>query len=196
MRAATDNFQRSGVKPQKAGRASHLDWLFAFMDTERWAVIKDYEGRYEISSHGRVRSMRTGRILKYYLRMGYPTAPLNKRGQKNISIHRLVAEAFTPNLSGLPQVNHIDGNRQNNHWANLEWCTLKTNIQHFYHSRSVDMPLRRHAKLDREKAAEIRRLLAEGIKPKPIAAMFGVTNANVQWIKKGKTWVDPRVVHI
>lgn len=63
-------------------------------------------------------------------RYGLVTIPINERRKKHkvISIHRLVATAFIPNPNNLPQVNHKDGNPQNNDVSNLEWCTNQYNV--------------------------------------------------------------------
>ena len=63
---------------------------------------------------------------KHYWRVGIQIN--NKR--KCFSVHRLVATAFIPNPNNLPQINHIDGNKDNNHVSNLEWCSTKENINH------------------------------------------------------------------
>ena len=66
-------------------------------------------------------------------RNGYMYVYLNKNAKgKNCRVHRLIAEVFIDNLNNLPQVNHIDGNKQNNRVDNLEWCTPKDNIRHSY----------------------------------------------------------------
>lgn len=115
------------------------------MDTssppERWTSVRGFEGRYEISDHGRCRSLdfrdawgrkRPGRVLIQGLdRRGYPRLSLSMHDQKRMfRLHRLVAEGFVSNPNGLPQVNHKDGNKLNNHWTNLEWCTNLHNVQH------------------------------------------------------------------
>lgn len=107
---------------------------------EIWKDIKGYEGLYQISDLGRVKRLEGKRydrnqILKErivkttYPKNGwYPYLSLCKNGvYKNFHIHRLVAEAFIPNPSNYPCVNHIDGNKQNNDISNLEWCTFQHN---------------------------------------------------------------------
>lgn len=91
---------------------------------EIWKPINGYEGLYEISNTGRVNSLISGRILKTYPNnKGYLYVRLTKDGQhKAFSVHRLVANAFIPNTERMEQVNHIDGNKQNNYSENLEWC--------------------------------------------------------------------------
>ena len=106
---------------------------------ETWKSVKGYEGLYEVSNLGNVRSLRynnTNKIspLKVYIeKAGYARVSLSKNGKsKNKRIHRLVAEAFIPNMNSLPQVNHIDGNKLNNNVKNLEWCSASRNQKHKY----------------------------------------------------------------
>lgn len=99
---------------------------------EIWKAIEGYDGRYEISSLGRLRSYAqdrvNGKIKTGYLNVkGYRQIYLYKEGNKDrkgkwYPIHRLVAEAFIPNPSNLPQVNHKDEDKTNNCVDNLEWC--------------------------------------------------------------------------
>lgn len=99
---------------------------------EIWLPVQGYEGLYEVSDHGRVRSGKV--ILKpHHMNNGYDNVSLFKNGKyKFFGIHRLVALAFVPNESRLPQVNHKDGNKRNNFASNLEWCSASRNIQHAY----------------------------------------------------------------
>lgn len=113
---------------------------------EQWIDIEDYEGKYQVSNEGRVKSLnynRTGKecILKPAVnRDGYLFVVLCKDGKAKIYyLHRLVASAFIPNPDGLPQVNHKDEDKTNNsvlvnldnsvdfEKSNLEWCTHEYN---------------------------------------------------------------------
>jgi len=98
---------------------------------EEWKTIESCQG-YEVSNAGKVRNKKTGRILKQNKRRGYPFVVLmnSKNEKKDYYVHRLVALAFIPNPSGFPQVNHRDGNKNNNSVENLEWCTARMNVQH------------------------------------------------------------------
>ena len=105
---------------------------------EIWKDIEGFEGRYQISSWGRVRN-KDGMILKPYMNnKGYFKISLQE-GRKAIKkrIHRLVAIAFVPNPKNLPQVNHMDGNKQNNSYTNLEWVTNKENLIHARRMRAL-----------------------------------------------------------
>lgn len=115
---------------------------------EEWKPIEGYEGIYEISNHGRLKSCQreetytrpdTGtichRIRKAKLieigddGWGYKISGLMKNSKsKDVSIHRLVAQAFIPNPENKPHINHIDGNPSNNHVRNLEWVTAQENV--------------------------------------------------------------------
>lgn len=111
-----------------------------------WLPIKNYEGLYEVSDTGEVRSVDRvlsvtnqkerlfkGKVIYQTLnvQVAYKQVSLWKNNKgTSLYVHRLVAEAFIPNPSNKPEVNHIDGNRQNNHVSNLEWVTSKENSQH------------------------------------------------------------------
>lgn len=97
---------------------------------EIWKDIKGYEGRYKVSTQGRVYSYLNYKIIKQQLNChGYYSVILyNKYGKaKRESVHRLVALTFIDNPNSFPVVNHKDENRTNNNVNNLEWCTHKYN---------------------------------------------------------------------
>lgn len=104
---------------------------------EIWKAIKDYEGKYEVSNLGRVKSLerksRLNRKIKERILAprehtgGYLRVQLSR---KDFYIHRLVAETFIPNPENKSQVNHIDGNKRNNRVDNLEWNTPLENNLH------------------------------------------------------------------
>ena len=102
---------------------------------EIWKPIEGYEGLYEVSNLGRVKSYqknKNGHLLSFTKSTwGYHLVGLNKDGKrKSFSVHRLVATAFLPKIEGKEVINHIDCDKTNNHVDNLEWCTQKENVQH------------------------------------------------------------------
>lgn len=95
-----------------------------------WRKIEGFEN-YSVSDTGLVRNDDTGRDISRHNSNGYLRVELRKNGRSSKRlVHRLVAIAFIDNPHGLPQVNHIDGNKQNNHVSNLEWCTGEYNVNH------------------------------------------------------------------
>lgn len=105
---------------------------------EEWKDIDGYEGLYQISNYGRLRSFvdKNGHkriIIRKFQKntKGYLQTRIYKNGKgKTVKIHRLVAEAFIPNPDNLPQVNHKDEDKTNNCVWNLEWCDAKYNINY------------------------------------------------------------------
>ena len=116
------------------------------MNDEIWVDIQGYEGKYQVSNFGNVRS--ADRLYKqanskvdeykhfykrkiltpFYNKWGYKRVGLSKNGKvKFYTIHKLVAEAFLKNNNNYPCVNHIDGNKENNNVNNLEWCSYSHN---------------------------------------------------------------------
>ena len=112
---------------------------------EVWKDIKGYEGLYQVSNLGRVKSLNYNntnkeKILKSETLRGYIRYHLFKKNKgKHYFLHRLVAEAFIPNPNNYPIINHIDGNPLNNNIDNLEWCTYKYNAEHALKTGLVNM---------------------------------------------------------
>lgn len=106
------------------------------LKNEEWKTVEGTQGLVEVSSTGRVKilSSRGGGPHEYKQWLdnwGYPVVPIKINGKKKIvKVSRLVAKAFVPNPENKPQVNHIDGNKQNNDFTNLEWTTPSENCQH------------------------------------------------------------------
>lgn len=161
--------------------------------------IKDYEGLYEISSLGRVKSLyrkiKVGSYEKsvherfrkpYKTQEGYYGIGLNKGGKvKKIYLHRLVAEAFIENKFDKPTVNHIDGDKSNNSVYNLEWATFSEQTNH-----AIDNKLLVHkSKLSVNDVIEIKNLLElKEYTDKEISLKYNVARKTISDIKLGKTW--------
>lgn len=98
---------------------------------ETWKAIVRYEGIYEVSDRGRVRSLKYGKakiLTPWKTCDGYLAVKLYKDGKlKTVTVHRLVAEAFIPNPNNLETVNHKDEVKTNNDASNLEWMTRADN---------------------------------------------------------------------
>ena len=83
------------------------------------------------------------RILKPYVsRKGYLKVDISSKPRKSMSVHRLVALAFIPNVENKPQVNHIDGEPTNNNVSNLEWCSEKENVNHAFKNNLIKISTR------------------------------------------------------
>lgn len=118
---------------------------------EIWKDITGYEGLYQVSNYGKVKSLKRTinlknckyskkeNILKTYTNRGYIQIGLCKNGKRvTKKVHRIVAETFTANPYNNPCVNHIDGNKENNCVKNLEWCNYKENSIHYVKNFSKD----------------------------------------------------------
>lgn len=134
---------------------------------------------YKVGEDGTVIGLRGRALSPWKSKDGYWLVQLSLESgeRKHHLVHRLVAEKFIPNPLGLPQVNHKDGDKSNNHVSNLEWCTQSFNMKH-----SFDAGLRKggitptNAKLTLEDAKEMRRLRKEHKHTYYVLGdMFGVT---------------------
>lgn len=122
---------------------------------EIWKDIKGYEGKYQVSNYGDVKSLdyrHTGKehLLKPKIDKYYRIGLFNNGVMKFISIHRLVAEAFIPNPNNLPCVNHKDEDKTNNHVDNLEWCTYEYNNKYGTVKERISESLLNNPKLSKK----------------------------------------------
>ena len=177
---------------------------------EIWVDIKNYEGKYKISNLGRVKSLerqvshdgitwtQPERIMCHWCGTTslYDCVRLYKGGVgKKFSVHRLVAQHFLPDWNPGLEVNHIDGNRDNNRADNLEMCTHQRNMEHAiagglkrdYGEKSVN------AKLTNGQAEEIRVRYSSGqASQNSLAKQYGVSRQTVSAIIRYKKYIHHR----
>ena len=181
------------------------------MNEEIWKPVIGYEGFYEVSSHGRVRSLpkalirsngspfaKKGRLLPGTItETGYIAVALRKQSKQKVHyVHRLVCQAFLPNPTGKPQVNHVDGVRWNNFRENLEWATNGENALHSYrvlrHKRlSFPGESNGNAVLTEEQVRTIRETY-QRLHPEfgqtALAAKFNISRRLILNIVRGTAW--------
>lgn len=182
-------------------------WAF---DVEEWKAVVGFEDRYEVSSFGQVRSIpyikkgkningifsfkTTGKLLKqcestdHYLQI-----QLSKNNcKRGTGVHRIMAEAFIPNPDNLPQVNHIDGNKQNNHISNLEWCSAQHNVIHSYTLGLACNKQERHplTVLTHDKVFRMAEMRYKGFSYKQISEELDLKYDTVWKVINRKNWVE------
>lgn len=151
---------------------------------------------YSITEDGRVFNNIHNRELRPYLLVasGYPAVTLRhpNGNRRPTTVHRLVASTFIPNPLNLPQVNHKDGDKTNNHVSNLEWCDNSHNSQHAYDKGLTPKGESRYNNVNPvESIHHVCQLLEEGIvSNKKISEITGVSPKSVGQIKARKQWRD------
>lgn len=162
---------------------------------EMWKDIKGYNGDYQVSNAGRVRSNKYGywKILKQYkCGKGYIGIDLCKNGQYGkFLMHRLVASHLIPNPLSLPEVNHKDGDKFNNNKANLNWTDGKGNMKHAREVLGFNMNGERspNSKLSEAEVKEIISLYnLREISVTEIARKYNICNSHVWALSKGIYW--------
>ena len=169
---------------------------------EEWRPVVGYEGSYEVSSHGRIRTVeRKARVAH-----GFRTVPaklLSPRphhgGYHCITFcvghvrqyqtyHRAVAQAFIPNPSDLPEVNHINGDKKDNRVENLEWCTRRQNAAHASISGLLlTGESHPHSVHTRDQAFLVAGALLCGVPQSQIMHSLGVSRSLVEAISSGQS---------
>ena len=160
---------------------------------EIWRDVVGYDGKYQVSNFGRVKSFQRGeRILKLNLnRHGYLyVRPFRDGKYKNTLVHRLVAQAFVPNPESKREVNHINGIKADNRAENLEWVTASENQQHAFliGLRKTGEGSHR-AKLTNAQVVYIRDN-PDDLNTCELARTFGVDPSTIHLIQLGKTYRD------
>lgn len=165
--------------------------------TEDWRPIHDYEGRYEVSNTGFVRSLSayrptSGGVLTPWIQnRGYCYVTLRSASgaKKSFAVHRLVLEAFVEPCPPGKQVAHNDGNPRNNRLENLRWATAKENIaDRAAHGRTASGDDNGSAKLDRYVVKTIKKLKACGLSAYEVARLACVSPSTIDRIWSGETW--------
>lgn len=174
-----------------------------YVEPEIWKDIEGYDGWYQVSNKGRVRSWRYGspkkgrrskpHIMKTDSPERYNRARLTNNGDRKMeSVHRLVAKAFIPNPDNKPQVNHKNGNRRDNREENLEWVTAKENAEHASCNGLLpDCRGSKHSqsKFTEDEVLEIRAAYKLGcFTQKEIAKAYDVSKHVVHYIVNRKSW--------
>lgn len=158
-----------------------------------------------ISEDGIIIRIKTRKIIKSALdKKGYSIICLQNK--KTFKVHRLVAKYFVPNPNNLPQVNHIDGIKTNNHYSNLEWCTNTENRNHAITSglwKNIGTKVSQlqkgennsSAKLTEREILEIYKDKKSGKSHSEIANKWNISSGHVSFIVNGKSWNHLYLTH-
>lgn len=156
-----------------------------------WHTISSYPN-YEITKSGLIRHKKFKKIKSVYLNYsGYKMISINNDGKPRPErVHRLLMETFVENPECKPNVNHKNGNKQDNRFSNLEWCTHKENMQHAFRTKLVNNTGERNgqSKLTEIQVKEIKILLSKKTTQQKIADMYGVSRSCILGIHIGRLW--------
>jgi hypothetical protein len=199
------------LAPASTAPSSDEDRRCDVGSSEVFVDIQGYEGYYQVSNYGNVRSLDRvikektgkiqtlkGRILKPRINPGgYYHVGLGKNGTRaTFAIHQLVARAFIPNPNKKRTVNHINGDKLSNNVSNLEWSTYSENLEHAYKTglrqavKPSEVACKNYRrKLNEQQVREIKRLIvADFLTLKQIANQYNVGRSTISSIKSGRNW--------
>lgn len=175
-------------------------------NSEIWLDIKGYEGHYQVSSFGRVKSL--ARVVEcrkdvfvnkkekflsdWDCGKGYRKVKLSKDGiEKSIRVHRLVAKTFLSNPEAKSEVNHINGIKNDNRLENLDWCTSSENTIHALNNKlKISQKGSEHgmSKLTENDVLEIRKIgRSKGLKE--VSKIFNVSESLISNVLLNKIWI-------
>lgn len=171
---------------------------------EEWRPVAGYEGLYEVSDLGRVKSLRFRTKIVNVLRSSplilkpllvgittccYWRVDLSDNGKKAFYVHRLVLEAFSGPCPKGHQCGHLNGNPQDNRHENLKWITPGENqLMRFQHGTSIAGERNPKAKLTWEQVDDIRRRVSDGETQASVAGDYGIRDTAVSRIVRRKSW--------
>lgn len=155
-----------------------------------WRPIKGYEDLYLISNYGEVKTIKNLKTRKPSFTKGYFIVILCKNSKTRcIKIHRLVAMTWIPNPKNLPQVNHIDCDKLNNYYLNLEWCTQQENVNHAKANnllKTGEQNGNNHLTISQVK--RIKNLYSQGASYKEILKEVPTSKSTIYHITSGQQW--------
>lgn len=162
-------------------------------DNEIWEPVKDYEGLYEVSNLGDVKSLRTfcrskhkTKLVKKQISGGYIKVHLSKNhSTKLVRLHRIIAIAFIENPHNKPHINHINGIKTDNRIENLEWVTAKENLHHALNTGLLSFVNMSNVTITPKLALEI---YVSDLKKIDIAIKYKISYDVVKKIKRGERW--------
>lgn len=148
---------------------------------------------YYVNTNGNVYSAKTDKILKQDTnKQGYQTVGVYNTVGKSIRqrVHRLIASVFILNPYNLPQINHKDGDKKNNHVSNLEWCTGKYNSKHSWNTGLRKPSRGEKSGNNKLKEHEVVTIYMSDKSSKELSKMFNISERTIRDIRSGRTWVD------
>jgi len=173
---------------------------------EKWKDITGFEELYEVSNYGKIRSLdkyvstgikhqqkilRKGKVLSLATdRYGYKVVSLTKNHKKHsVTVHRIVAKQYVDNPNNYPVINHKNTIKNDNHYKNLEWCTVKHNNTHAAQNNLFPFGEKHHkTKLTTKEVRLIRVEYKNGISSYKLADKYKVSRPTINNIINGKTW--------